>query len=1670
MATSRIATIELTCNTSRAVKRLKEMETIANQVMADIQQKTQRLNQLRAKGNNTTKAEQREITKLTSDIRNLTDKFDTYNSAIARGLSNHVKLRNVMKDLSGSKLKDLKMALRELQKMMNNVSNDTPKRAAVIKNSIQKVQAQITKLTGETGKFGKTHSSVWQTAVRNITAYVGVFGAFNMIIGKLKQLTSLNLAFSDSLANVRKVSNLPIEDINRLAVNLSKIDTRTPLATLVGDLAYAGAKLGFGEKGGIEALESYVKAANKVNVALGEELGAEAMPILSKITENMGLIDKMGVEQAILKTGSAMFKLSNTSTAAAGPIVEFSKRLLSVGKTAGLTTEQILAFGSAMDSTMQSPEVAATAIGKLMVAIQRNHNLIENTLGMAKGSISELYQKGEMVQVLLNIFEKMREKGGINQLGPIFKLLGSDGQRLVTVLVTMSAQLPLLKAHLETAKRAFEEGTAITKEYNIQQQTAAGIMERANNMWTKAFVNPEGVDTVKDMAKAWYDLSKELTTSEGFMVSARLAISALVTAFKALLTLSPALIIAAATRGFMALIFSVTAAKGAVDGLTLSFSKLSKASKANVIALGLGLALEGLILLMTKLKGKTDEMTRSTNILTAAEKEASETSARQRGELKRLYDTTQDLTKSTKERTDAVMQMQMKYPAYFGNLTTEEILAGKAADAYSRLKNEIINTAKARAYQKKIDELVEENVVLEDQNEQNMNWMDENREKYEREREKADAAVNAQNRLETSGASAVGGKMGYVRASNKADKALIGAYQGREQENAANTRKIAENNAAIERIEKRLNAVAPTGSGAKEDANNDLLALENEAPDKEALKAARAAAAERRRQEAQARRERLQQLRAELKDAEQESQAVIDKINEFYYLQEETIEQQVADGKITRAIADQYLKELKLSKNQTLANARMTIAGKMEKDDWDKYVGAELQRVMVDQGEWSTELAGEIINTDLTYIHNLLARFNGSESVLGLRSTASFDKLMKNAAVNKRDNAKIRAQIAEEVEKVLAEYNYVEQAQKSFHGNLIALGIMKETYEQYAKRMQEEAKALAQKDGEAGGDYAWDLSLPGVSVQGKYKSPEQELLQQFLSQGSKPYRVNPQNDRDLYVWLQNLMSNYDYDEEDNFRYHTEGWVQKGFPQLEEWVKDIDKYRPEIQKFYFSLITWEDEYYDAKKKAYDRSKRLMQQEWERSGNKQRYDDLEWELNKRGRERKMPGYDQGTTFGQMGGFTALEEDPELAAYQAKIEASQLYLQQLQQEHADELLIREAQRAENEAELAYQEQIMAKINERIAKLQEWTQPVIQMGEQVGQALYDQWHNGESMTSKWQDMLKDLGMAWGKTTIKIVEELMMQRVKQKILNKAIESDQTAHQATMASIDQSGAIARQTVTAESGAAQVEAEQLINTTIEAQNTEHNATVIGEDAAAAAAETPFNIARGAGKTIADLGYWGIPLVAVIVTLLTTLLNAALGKSKKSSSSNNTSKDATQKLKLVSGMLTYDEGNVSSYVGTDGHVYNARRTAMPQGTALVTSPIATTVNGQPSLVAERGPEIVIGRRTTRHIMLNEPALLQHIANLDRHRTAARYRPYDDGNIESLFSVGSGSAAAQSQQSGTDEQTRQTLEALTAAVIALQARLAQPIEAKINKYGSGGLIDEVQSGLKFMNRYNG
>lgn len=86
------------------------------------------------------------------------------------------------------------------------------------------------------------------------------------------------------------------------------------------------------------------------------------------------------------------------------------------------------------------------------------------------------------------------------------------------------------------------------------------------------------------------------------------------------------------------------------------------------------------------------------------------------GELTRLellYKATQDNTRSMDERKKAVEELQKQYPSYFGNMSEEEMLAGKAADSYAKLSQSIIASAQARAAEERMTE--QSGIILDNQ-------------------------------------------------------------------------------------------------------------------------------------------------------------------------------------------------------------------------------------------------------------------------------------------------------------------------------------------------------------------------------------------------------------------------------------------------------------------------------------------------------------------------------------------------------------------------------------------------------------------------------------------------------------------------------------------------------------------------------------------------------------------------------------------------------------------------------------------------------------------------------------------------------------------------------------------------------------------------------------------
>lgn len=1641
MAT-RQSNVVITANGKQAEAVLTAINERVKSLAASEKQLQAALKQMRTES----KQDTDQYKQLQQELKGVQREMKSLNTAAQQNQSNMEKVNAVIKDLSKATTRQLRDALRAGKKELERMSA-SDKELKPLQQRLKLIQQQIDRNTNSV----KSHGSAWQIAVKNITAYVGVFGAFNMLKSKLQEITRLSLKFSDQLADVRKVSGLEIEDINQLAVNLSKIDTRTSLSTMVGDLAYSGAKLGFGNMG-IEGLESYVKAANQVNVALGEELGDQAMPALSKITENMGLIKDMGVEKAMLATGSAIFKLASTSTASAGPIVEFSKRLLSIGKNAGLTTDQILALGSAADSMMLMPEVASTALGKLVIAMQTNHNLIEKSLHIEPGTISNLYQSGKMMEAMLLVFEKMREKGGINALGGIFKDLGSDGQRLKATLVTMSEQLPMLRQHLQTSSDAFRDATAVTAEYNIQQETAAGIMQRANNMWEKAFINPSSVDMVKEFAQAWYDVSKSLTESEGYMAAMRFALQSLFTIIGGIVKLAPAGIFFALSRGLFAMATSLGAAKIGTDGLAASWARLNTAMKANIISLVIGLVAQFAITMLESSKASKDAAA-SLDVFAQAEKDAAESTAQQRGELERLYRTTQDTTKSIEQRTAAVAEMQKKYPAYFGNLTTEEILAGKAADAYARLKTEILNAARARAYQKKMDELAEQNVKLEDQIEKNQRWLDENRDKYSREKQKADAAVNAQNRLETAGASVVGGKMGYVHASNTADKAIIGGYQGREKQNTDAEAQIRKNNAAMDKLAGKIDQYKPKDANA----NGPRFApLGNDAPDKDAAAAARKAALAEKKE-----------MRQQLQESEAEAKAIVDNIKNFYERQiTETLNIATATG-MNPELQDQLVNSLTMRMNSALAQARKAVAGtKNEWEEFKKTIQDDMIEPLVDGTNESMQLLDKIENNNLAALRRQIAALSKS---LNKPESALIDQVWKNATLNEKANAKIENKEEQRRRQAILEKNFTGKVNQDTETTMEQFG--------FAMLTPEQMKIILKGGKEA---------------------------QQFLDERSREWQVMLANARENFSMvatadnptdLFGILFGQDWES------HKDEMTLRGL---------LDLTGEDFQLFYDELIKYNDAYVEAQKRAAERVVKINDYVFESRFDVRAIDDEVRQLDKLSKQQGREGGRSRDMQQRMGVADTMANDPELLRLALIEERERKHLEMMQQLLEQEKITMKEYNAALEkydsARAAHADKVAQSVSERIALLQQLTHPIEDFGTAVGDAFATMTTDAEEGRKALQDAVKSMIEQFGKMTIKMYAELMTQKMQQALFHQEMEEEDRRHSAAQTVEEEGGKkrvsvikaigalilgqkkkqkkqelkIERQAqgeqtdVVEEEGESRLDVTSVVETGIAsitqkaAQDiTQTKQSQAAANAATTAAETEGSVAAGvaggAAKIIGTLGWWGIPLIAVITALLNGLLAFALGKLFGGSKSQNSSSSATN-VKLKSGMLTYDSGNIHTVLGTDGRVYQARDEGTIQ-TGIVRSPITASVNGQPSIIGERGPELVVGRETTRAIMLSRPDILKTIADIDRNRSGRAFRTLDDGDLSALAAGGSVSSDSIAANNETMQQLAQTVAMLSQTLTAIQQR---GIPAHINKYGRGGLIDEVQSGMKFMQKY--
>lgn len=96
-------------------------------------------------------------------------------------------------------------------------------------------------------------------------------------------------------------------------------------------------------------------------------------------------------------------------------------------------------------------------------------------------------------------------------------------------------------------------------------------------------------------------------------------------------------------------------------------------------------------------------------VMAATGKEA----AKELAHLKVLYSVASDVTRSTDERTRAVKELQKTYPQHLGKLNDEIILTGQASQQYKELTKSILESARARAAEKRMEDNASKRIALE---------------------------------------------------------------------------------------------------------------------------------------------------------------------------------------------------------------------------------------------------------------------------------------------------------------------------------------------------------------------------------------------------------------------------------------------------------------------------------------------------------------------------------------------------------------------------------------------------------------------------------------------------------------------------------------------------------------------------------------------------------------------------------------------------------------------------------------------------------------------------------------------------------------------------------------------------------------------------------------------
>lgn len=409
------------------------------------------------------------------DTKAFDKEINRINASLKTLRTSQEQVNRTFNNLSSASYKELSVVMKTVQKQLRSGAVERnseewkklQQKLKEVKREMNAINSESRETTSFWSRFVNVLNTNWGAVSQIIAAYAGL----SMTIRKCAQAYA---DMEESMANVRKYTGQTDEEVHRMNEDFKRMDTRTAREQL-NELAGSAGRLGITSK---DMIEEFVDGADKINVALGDDLGEGAVDKIGKLAQMFGEDKTKGLRGAMLATGSAVNELAQNSSANAGYIVDFTADLSGVGIQAGMTQAQLMGLASALDQNMQEEATSATVFSQLITKMYQEPAKFAKIAGVEVTKFSNL-MKTNANEGLMTFLSAMKSRGGFAEMAPMFEEMQLNGTRAVGVLSAVASHLDQVRTAQDLATQSYASGTSIINEFNVQNNTVQAQLDKA---------------------------------------------------------------------------------------------------------------------------------------------------------------------------------------------------------------------------------------------------------------------------------------------------------------------------------------------------------------------------------------------------------------------------------------------------------------------------------------------------------------------------------------------------------------------------------------------------------------------------------------------------------------------------------------------------------------------------------------------------------------------------------------------------------------------------------------------------------------------------------------------------------------------------------------------------------------------------------------------------------------------------------------------------------------------------------------------------------------------------------------------------------------------------------------------------------------------------------------